>query len=90
MTGTGAVKELKVTVDISHTYVSDLIVELKHGTGKTTLHNREGDDTDNLRKTFSVTDFQGVDSAGDWKLVVKDRARQDTGKLNAWQLELKR
>jgi subtilisin-like proprotein convertase family protein len=90
VTGTGAVKELKVTLDISHTYISDLVVELKHGTGTSTLHNREGDDADNLVKTYTVTDFQNVDSAGEWKLVVKDRAKQDTGKLNAWQLEIKR
>jgi len=90
VTGTGAVRELKVTLDIKHTYVSDLIVELKHGTGTSTLHNREGDDSDDLVKTYTVTDFQNVDSAGEWKLVVKDRARQDTGTLNAWQLEIKR
>jgi len=88
--GSGAVRELKVTVDITHTYISDLVVELKHGTGTSTLHNREGDDADDLRKTFTVTDFQGVDSAGEWSLVIRDHARQDTGTLHAWQLEMKR
>lgn len=88
--GGGAVKSLKVVVDISHTWVSDLRVELRHGTGTATLHNREGNDSDDIQKTFGVDDFNGVDSGGAWDLVVVDNARADEGVLNSWTLMIER
>ncbi len=88
--GTGAVKSLLVTVNISHTWVSDLVVELHHGTGIATLHNREGDDTHDINRTFTIDDFEGVTSSGDWTLVVKDLAKRDTGTINSWSMEMKR
>ena len=88
--GSGAVKSLKVSVDIEHTWISDLVVELRHGSGVATLHNREGDDGDNIVKTFSVDDFSNADSEGDWTLHVVDHANQDTGAINSWSIEIKR
>jgi subtilisin-like proprotein convertase family protein len=88
--GGGAVKSLKVVVDISHTWISDLRVELRHGTGAATLHNREGNDSDDIKKTFSVNDFNGVDSSGTWDLVVVDNANSDEGVINSWTLKIER
>ena len=88
--GGGAVKSLKVVVDISHTWISDLRVELRHGTGTATLHNREGDSSDDIQKTFSVDDFNGVDSSGTWDLVVVDNANADEGVINSWTLKIER
>jgi subtilisin-like proprotein convertase family protein len=88
--GSGAIKTLRVTVDISHTWISDLTVELHHGTGVAVLHNREGNDSDDIQKTYTVEDFNNVDSSGDWKLVISDKAQYDTGVLNAWSLEMER
>lgn len=88
--GSGAIRGLKVTVDISHTWISDLTVELRHGSGVATLHNRAGDDADDIKKTFSVDDFQSATAEGDWTLVITDSAKQDTGSLNSWSIELKR
>jgi subtilisin-like proprotein convertase family protein len=88
--GGGAVKSLKVVVDISHTWISDLRVELRHGTGTATLHNREGNDSDDIQKTFSVDDFSGADSSGPWDLVVVDNANADEGVINSWSLKIER
>jgi len=88
--GSGAVKSLKVEVDISHTWISDLVVELRHGTGAATLHNREGNSSDDIQKTFTIDDFNGVDSGGPWNLVVVDHANADEGVINSWSLKIER
>lgn len=37
----------------------------------------------------NLSDFQGINPTGDWKLVVKDQANLDGGVLNAWSIVLK-
>jgi subtilisin-like proprotein convertase family protein len=88
--GSGAVKSLKVTLDITHTWISDLRVELRHGTGTATLHNREGNDSDDIQKTYTVDDFNNMDSSGAWTLVVVDNANYDEGVINSWSIEVMR
>ncbi len=85
----GAISALSVGVDITHTYQGDLIVKLvRQGGGEVVLQERDGGSADDLKKTFSVTAFDGQDAAGTWTLVVADRAGADTGKLNSWQLDI--
>ena len=86
----GTVTSVSVTVNISHTYIGDLKVELvaPDGTIKT-LHNREGDGTNNIIKTYTP-DFDDDDAQiqGIWKLKIRDGADGDTGTLNSWTLEV--
>ena len=87
----GTVTSVSVTVNISHTYIGDLKVELvaPDGTVKT-LHNREGDGTNDIIKTYTPN-FDDDDDAqiqGDWKLRINDNADGDTGTLNSWTLEV--
>ena len=87
----GTVTSVSVTVNISHPYIGDLKVELvaPDGTIKT-LHNREGDDTNNIIKTYTP-DFDDDDDAqiqGIWKLRINDNADGDTGTLNSWTLKV--
>ena len=53
---TNLLKSIKVTVDIEHTYIGDLIVSVKPpasvGVNPVILHNRQGGSTDNLKKTY--------------------------------------
>lgn len=84
----GSVKGLKVTVDITHTYSGDLVVTLVNGSNRQVLASREGGSTDDLKKTFTLTSFNGAPVAGKWVLEVTDRARADTGTLNSWSLEI--
>jgi len=84
----GTVGQLFVTVDITHTYIGDLTVALVAPDGTTaTLHNREGGSADDIKKTFTVTQFAGKSISGNWTLRVSDGAASDTGRLNSWKLE---
>ena len=86
----GMVKQVKVNVDITHTYIGDLIVELTGPGGqKAVLHNRAGGSKDNLivsydtATTAALDVFNGQNAQGDWVLGVKDVADRDVGKLIA-------
>ncbi|MEU6986622.1 S8 family serine peptidase [Streptomyces sp. NPDC046324] len=77
---------LKVGVDIKHTYIGDLKVDLIAPDGTVyTVHNRTGSGTDNIVQTFTVNASAEV-ANGVWKLRVNDNASQDTGKIDAWNL----
>jgi subtilisin-like proprotein convertase family protein/C1A family cysteine protease len=88
VTSTGVISSLAVTVDISHTFRGDLVVKLVKEGGKTVvLSQREGGSDDDLKRTFSVPDFNGADMSGKWSLVVSDLAKDDVGKINSWSLD---
>ncbi|MFZ1983472.1 MAG: M6 family metalloprotease domain-containing protein [Desulfatitalea sp.] len=93
----GTVKEIQVSVDITHTYIGDLLVTLTAPSGTSVLlHRRGGGGSDNLIQTFTRTTtpaleaFIGGPLAGPWKLRVADQAAQDRGKLNRWALKILR
>ncbi|MFJ5787973.1 S8 family peptidase [Streptomyces hydrogenans] len=77
---------LKVGVDIKHTYIGDLKVDLIAPDGSVyNLHNRTGSGTDNIVQTYTVNASSEV-ANGVWKLRVSDNASADTGKIDAWNL----
>ena len=80
--------KVEVEVVITHTYVGDLKVSLKHGTKTVVLQDKQGGSAHDLKKTFSVTDFTGAAAKGAWDLVVADVAASDTGKLVSWKLRV--
>ncbi|MET9882409.1 S8 family peptidase [Streptomyces sp. NPDC006430] len=78
---------LSVSVDIKHTYIGDLKVDLVAPDGSVyNLHNRSGGSADNLIKTYTVNASSEV-ANGVWKLRVNDNAYLDTGKIDAWALQ---
>lgn len=96
-TRSGDVKELEVSVDISHTWIGDLKVTLTGPSGTTAvLHQRGGGSRDNLIARYDtvgtpdLTAFIGKLGQGTWTLRVSDNAGRDIGKLNAWGLRLLR
>ncbi|WP_444995235.1 M14 family zinc carboxypeptidase [Aliikangiella sp. IMCC44359] len=86
VTRSGASGSVTVEVDIVHTYIGDLIVDLvaPDGTIKN-LHNRSGGSSNNINKTY-VTDFGTVESKGNWQLKVRDRANRDVGYIDRVKL----
>ncbi|MFD4133522.1 S8 family serine peptidase [Streptomyces goshikiensis] len=77
---------LKVGVDVKHTYIGDLKVDLVAPDGTVyTVHNRAGGSTDNIAQTYTVNASSEV-ANGTWKLRVNDNAGGDTGKIDAWNL----
>lgn len=91
----GKISALRVSLDITHTYIGDLRVELIAPSGeRAVLHDRKGGGNDNLIVTFDSDSKQelkallGLPSQGDWTVWVVDLAAIDTGKLNRWSIEL--
>jgi serine protease len=84
-----AITDLSVEVNITHTFVGDLVVQLVGPNGAAvTLHDREGGANDDIHQTYSVPDFAGVSSAGTWQLLVSDNAGIDVGTLDSWTLNV--
>ncbi|MFM7808009.1 MAG: proprotein convertase P-domain-containing protein, partial [Planctomycetota bacterium] len=90
--------DLDVAVDITHTYIGDLIVEVTSPAGTVvTLHSRTGGTTDNIVTTYdddgggtipfsALSALDGERTAGQWRLRVTDAATTDIGTLNGWSL----
>jgi subtilisin-like proprotein convertase family protein len=92
----GTVSAIKISVNIEHSFIGDLRVTLKSPSGKLeTLHAQIGGSNDNLIASYDSASpgilqaMLGQSMKGNWILNVSDRARQDTGKLKSWQIELK-
>jgi subtilisin-like proprotein convertase family protein len=96
MLGTdGTVRQVSVSVDISHTYIGDLRVALMSPAGtETVLHNRAGGGQDNLVATYTAAStpalatLGGQQVRGEWVRQVRDLANRDVGKLNRWSIEI--
>jgi subtilisin-like proprotein convertase family protein len=86
---------VQVYVNITHTYIGDLIVEVTSPGGTTVrLHDMSGGSADNIIGTYgldlsvdgpgSLNDFIDELSQGDWTLWVSDNWGLDVGTLNEW------
>lgn len=79
---------LKVDVDIKHTWIGDLQIDLVAPTGDTfrLKDYREGGSSKNIQETYTV-DASTVAANGSWKLRVSDNAYLDSGQIDSWALE---
>tara|TARA_B110000027_G_scaffold54882_1_gene59640 strand:- start:285 stop:2348 length:2064 start_codon:yes stop_codon:yes gene_type:complete len=107
----GAITSLTVNVDITHTYIQDVVAVLYHPdlTTNAVLWLRDCLDEGAFDITFddngsdivcadpttgvyapneTLSVFNGMDSAGDWLLLVLDGYNGDTGVVNDWSLEI--
>lgn len=91
----GIVKRIRVSVEITHTFIGDLVVRLTSPTGATEfLHVREGGSADDLIETYDsdrvseLNNLTGRPMMGVWVLNVSDRARADRGNLRKWKIEI--
>ncbi|ALN82094.1 M14 family zinc carboxypeptidase [Lysobacter antibioticus] len=81
-----APSDASVTVNILHTYKSDLKVDLVAPDGTLyNIHNRSGGSADNVVGTF-VKNLSSEPLNGTWKLRVNDNATQDTGRIDSWSI----
>ncbi|MFN6497271.1 MAG: S8 family serine peptidase [Nostoc sp. DedQUE01] len=95
---TNLVKSIKVTVDIEHTYIADLIVTLNPPASTAVspiiLHDRLGGSSDNIKTTYDEVNtpklaaFKGKSPQGTWTLEVADKANLDTGKIRSFTIEI--
>ncbi|MFD4318889.1 S8 family peptidase [Streptomyces sp. NPDC058548] len=79
---------LQVPVNIVHTYIGDLQVQLiaPDGSAYTLKAFGTGGSTDNINTTYTVNASSEV-ANGTWKLRVTDNANIDTGKIDSWGLQ---
>ncbi len=91
----GTIRQISLAIDITHTWIGDLMVSLVSPAGtQITLHNRTGDNADNLIQTYHSANASPLNAligqpvSGTWKLKVADLASDDLGKLNRWSLKL--
>ncbi|MDP7030408.1 MAG: proprotein convertase P-domain-containing protein [Phycisphaerales bacterium] len=93
--------DIDVELDVTHTYIGDLIIDLEAPSGVTVrLHDRSGGGTDNLHRYYDddggdlpdgpgeLADFVGEIVTGTWTLRVSDNAGADQGSLDAWTLKI--
>lgn len=82
----GTILGLRIELDISHSYRSDLRVSLHRGSEAIVLHDKSGGGADDLLVDVNLEDWNGSDLAGEYRLVIVDSARADVGTLNSWRL----
>lgn len=84
-------RKVFVSVNITHTYIGDLVVKVTSPSGKVALlHQRAGGSADNIIKTYEVTSILGAETqTGAYKIAVQDLALFDKGTLNSWSIEFK-
>ena len=107
----GSISSITANVDVTHSYIQDLIVVLYHPDQTTyaILWGRDCAGEDGFDVTFSdegstiscanptvgtyapyepLSIFEGMDSTGDWTLMIQDGYNDDVGVLNDWSIEI--
>ena len=80
------VASAKVYLDITHTYIGDLVITLNGPGGQVhELHNKQGGSQDDIKKSFEITPAGAI--AGTWTLKVVDTYARDLGTLNSWKID---
>ncbi|MFJ5261099.1 S8 family peptidase [Streptomyces sp. NPDC088387] len=79
---------LAVQVNIVHTYIGDLQVQLvaPDGTAYTLKAYGTGGSSDNINTTYAVN-ASSETANGTWRLRVSDNAAADVGRIDAWALQ---
>ncbi|GAA3379484.1 M4 family metallopeptidase [Streptomyces sannanensis] len=82
-----APSDLKVDVDIKHTWRGDLVIDLvaPDGTLYPLKKSNLSDSADNVLATYTV-DASSQVANGTWRLQVRDAYRGDTGYIDNWRL----
>ena len=83
----GASNAISVTVDISHTYIGDLELNLIAPDGsKHLLRARSGGSANDINESYQLN-LGSLESYGTWTLEVTDHASRDGGQLNSWSIQ---
>ncbi len=99
VTAPGTIAEVTLTIDLRHTWIGDLVVELTSPTGTVVrLHDRSGSSADDIVGTWDTTltvdgpgslaDFLGETAVGTWTLFVSDNVGSDTGTIESFTLHV--
>jgi subtilisin-like proprotein convertase family protein len=90
-----AIVDIEVDLEIHHSYLGDLLVQLQSPSGTTaTLHRYGGQARSHLQRTYASRDTRslrtlvGERGAGTWVMTVRDNAEIDTGTFDGFKLRL--
>jgi subtilisin family serine protease len=93
MTASSSIKDIQITVNITHDFLGDLEIYLiAPNNQRVLLQNRTLGCRTNLQTTYtlrslpSLKQFLSLSAQGIWHLWLIDYAPQDVGKLNSWSL----
>ncbi len=88
ITESGTISTVRVTIDVTHSFIGDLVVSIsKDGGSAIELMREDLVEGDRLMRTFTVEGLSG-DAAGTYTLNVADLAEVDQGTLNSWSIEI--
>ena len=95
------VGDVDLELDITHTYIGDLIVEVTSPEGTVVrLHDRSGGSNDDIHMYYdeeggdlpdgpgTLSDWEGEIVTGTWIMDVSDNAGADQGSLDHWKLKI--
>ena len=86
VSGQGTVSTISASVNITHTWIGDLKVELVSPNGTASvLHDNTGGSDNDITETYAPN-FVGVSISGNWTLRINDTTSPDPGVLNSWTL----
>ena len=95
VTELGTLRDISVRVDITHTFVNDLRIDLVSPGGEIIpLRTNSGGSANDIAETYTVANTSALSSLigdniqGTWKLRVGDYGRIDIGTLNSWTLTI--
>ena len=95
ITEAGTVKEVLVTIELTHQFLGDVEIYLQSpGSQQLLLQNRSLGNQTQLQTTYSLLDTPSLKKllnqpiTGLWQLVAIDNAALDTGTLTSWQLQI--
>jgi subtilisin-like proprotein convertase family protein len=91
-----SISDMEVAVEIQHSYVADLVIELRGPAGQTaTIHRFAGGARRNLSRTYAMSNnrtleraFESTEGQGEWTMTVRDNAEADTGTFDAFEVRL--
>ncbi len=89
----GTIKDISLYVNIAHSYVGDLIVDIISPSGnKVNLVSKEGGDSANMVRTFTtagpLSKMVNLQAKGEWRVDVSDAGQVDQGTLRAMTLNI--
>jgi len=96
LTESGRIASIIVRINITHTYIGDLVVRLFSPDNTVVfLHNRSGGSSVNLQTSYFSTSsatslnlLNGKSITGAWTLSVSDQATGDQGVFNSWSFSI--
>ena len=78
--------QVVLSLDLEHEYLGDLIIRLVHDEFDVVVLRNMGTGAEALNRDFVIDVPRGIDTEGEWRLIIEDTAAADVGILRSWGL----